>query len=163
MARNIRPIQPYVAVSSLDEIRAQPERQSFKLDWNEATVPPSPAVTKALQSYLSDCNQLNFYPELRSASLCVKLAEKHNLSADNFLVTNGSDDALNTICATFLDPRDEVLIVAPTYQHFEVFVQTRGSARRLRNVGRSAPRSELHLVGPRKWHRWCSGHHRFHW
>ena len=116
-----------MAVSSLDDIRARPERTAFKLDWNEATVPPSPAVTSALQAYLSGCNQLNLYPELKSASLCTKLAQLHTLSEDHFLVTNGSDDALNTICATYLDPRDEVLIVAPTYQHFEVFVQTRGA------------------------------------
>ena len=42
VARHIRDIKPYVAVSSLEEIQAKPDSASFKIDWNEATVPPTP-------------------------------------------------------------------------------------------------------------------------
>jgi len=42
------------------------------------------------------------------------------------LVTNGSDDALDLICKTFLDPDDEVVVPRPTYTHFLVFARAQG-------------------------------------
>jgi histidinol-phosphate aminotransferase len=42
-------------------------------------------------------------------------------------VTNGSDDGLNTLCTTYLDDEDCVLVASPTYLHFLVFVQARGA------------------------------------
>jgi histidinol-phosphate aminotransferase len=127
VAQHIRGIQPYVAVSSLEAMRSEPERESFKIDWNEATVPPSPAVSKAITEFLSNSHHLNLYPVLNSQNLIGCLADYHGLSQEQFLVTNGSDDALNTLCSTYLDVDDRVLVVSPTYQHFLVFVQSRGA------------------------------------
>ncbi|MBV72082.1 MAG: hypothetical protein CMH52_12210 [Myxococcales bacterium] len=127
IARHVRAIKPYQAVSSLDAMRSDPERESFKIDWNEATVPPSPAVTKAVMNFLSSSQHLNLYPVLNSTNLIARLAKHHGLPESQFLVTNGSDDALNTICGTYLDEGDQVLMVSPTYQHFLVFVQSRGA------------------------------------
>jgi histidinol-phosphate aminotransferase len=127
VGRHIRDIQPYVAVSSLEAMRGEPNRESFKIDWNEATVPPSPAVVRAITDFLSNSHHLNLYPVLNSRNLVGRLAEYHGLSEDQFLVTNGSDDALNTLCSTYLDVDDRVLVVSPTYQHFLVFVQSRGA------------------------------------
>lgn len=127
VARTVRELQPYQAVSSLDEIAARPEQVPHKLDWNEATVPPSPAVIAAITRFLGNTHHLNWYPVLNSTNLIEKLARFHGLSGDRLLITNGSDAALDTICATYLDPGDQVLIAAPTYQHFLVFAQSRGA------------------------------------
>lgn len=127
VARRVMGIKPYVAVSSLDAIEARPGERAFKIDWNEATVPPSPRVTEAITNFLENSQNLNLYPVLNSTNLIEKLAAFHGLSEDMFLVTNGSDDGLNTLCTTFLDDDDTVLVAAPTYQHFLVFVQSRGA------------------------------------
>lgn len=127
VASMVRAVKPYQAVSSLDEIASRPGQVPLKLDWNESTVPPSPRVLEAIQSFLSNTHHLNWYPVLNSANLAEKLADFYDVSSDQILVTNGSDDALNTVCATYLEPGDTVLVASPTYQHFLVFAQSRGA------------------------------------
>jgi histidinol-phosphate aminotransferase len=120
-------LSPYKPVSSLTRIWDHPSQVPFKLDWNEASVPPSPRVYSAIVEFLSFSNHLNWYPELGSISLCSALAERNNLSCDNVLVTNGSDDALELVCKAYLEPGDRVLVPMPTYTHFLVYVQARGA------------------------------------
>ena len=123
----VRNVKPYQAVSSLDDIRERPGQVPHKLDWNEATVPPSPRVGQAIVKFLTDPHHLNWYPVLNSTNLIERLAAFHKLPADHFLVSNGSDDALDTVCKTFLSEGDTVLVASPTYQHFLVFAQSRGA------------------------------------
>ena len=111
----------------MDRIWERPGQQHFKLDWNEASVPPSPRVYQAIVSFLSNSNHLNWYPELGSRSLATSLSEYTGIDADQILITNGSDDALDLVCKTFLGPGDRALVPQPTYTHFLVYVQTRGA------------------------------------
>ncbi|MCA9538910.1 MAG: histidinol-phosphate aminotransferase family protein [Myxococcales bacterium] len=127
IATPVRAVRPYQAVSSLELIHARPEQVPHKLDWNEATVPPSPRVIEAITAFLQNAHHLNWYPVLNSTNLIERLAAFHGVAPDRLLVTNGSDDALSTICTTYLDPTDAVLLASPTYQHFLVFAQTRGA------------------------------------
>ena len=50
---------------------------------------------------------------------------------DAILVTNGSDDALDLVCRTYLEPGDDVVVVWPTYGHFLIYVKARGVQPRL--------------------------------
>ena len=120
-------LSPYKPVSSLMRIWENPKQVSYKLDWNESTIPPSPKVYQAIVRFLSYANHLNWYPELGSTSLAEALTEYVNLDAENILVTNGSDDALELVCKAYLGPDDRVLVPVPTYTHFFVYVQARGS------------------------------------
>ncbi len=127
VARNVRSLEPYNAVSSLEHISERPEQTPHKLDWNESTVPPSPKVHLAITNFLAGAHNLNWYPVLNSANLVERLAAHHSVVAERFLVTNGSDDALATMCQTYLDEGDVVLVASPTYQHFLVFARGRGA------------------------------------
>ncbi|MBU0550743.1 histidinol-phosphate aminotransferase family protein [Myxococcota bacterium] len=127
LAEPIQAISPYQAVSSLDEIQARPGLPAYKLDWNESTVPPSPKVAEAIRAFLDQAQHLNWYPVLNSANLAARLEAFYGVGRDRVLVTNGSDDALSTICTTYLNPEDPVLVISPTYQHFLVFAQSRGA------------------------------------
>ncbi len=128
VAPTIQALTPYEAVSSQAAIEAQPDHHtSFKLDWNESTVAPSPRVSEAIADYLHNGRGLNWYPKLGSEDLIEALEEYTGVSGDHLLATNGSDDALRLICSTFLDDRDEVVIPVPTYNHFMVFAQSRGA------------------------------------
>ena len=44
VSSRIRNLKPYDPVSSLQTIKSRPGITHFKLDWNEATIPPSPKV-----------------------------------------------------------------------------------------------------------------------
>lgn len=127
VAGPIRQLEPYKAVSSLEHIHQNPQVEPHKLDWNEATVPPSPRVIEAITAFLGNTHHLNWYPVLNSTNLIERLARFHGVSGERMLITNGSDDALNTICTTYLDAGDRVLVASPTYQHFLVFAQSRGA------------------------------------
>lgn len=127
VARGVARLSPYEPTTSLDHIQAHAWQTPFKLDWNEATIPPSPRVLEAIARFLGNSHHLNWYPELYSRRLQESLAGYTDLpSADHLLVTNGSDDALALVCNTFLDPADEVVVPSPTYTHFLVFAQAKG-------------------------------------
>ena len=128
VARSAKRLRPYDPTTSLGKIHAKPKQKPFKLDWNESTVPPSPCVTAALESFLRSSHHggLHWYPELYSRELQRSLAGYTGLTPEHLLVTNGSDDALALVCNTFLDPADEVVVPTPTYTHFLVFAQADG-------------------------------------
>lgn len=128
VAPAVAELTPYEAVTSQAAIEALPDGQTtFKLDWNEATVPPSPRVNEAIQAYLQGERDLNWYPRLGSRQLLESLESYTGLDADQMLATNGSDDALQLICNTFLSEGDRVVAPVPTYNHFLVFARSRGA------------------------------------
>lgn len=127
-AQSVRQLVPYEAVASQRAIDGlQGSSPIFKLDWNESTIAPSPAVQQAITQYVMHGPGLNWYPELSSRSLLLALSDYTNVRPDQLMVTNGSDDALHLICSTFLDQNDEVVVPVPTYNHFVVFAQSKGA------------------------------------
>jgi histidinol-phosphate aminotransferase len=128
VARAVAELKPYEAVSSQRAIEALGGTSPiFKLDWNESTIPPSPNVQRVLSNFITQGANLNWYPELGSRSLLLGLSDYTGVRPDSLLVTNGSDDALHLICASFLDAGDEVVVPVPTYNHFIVFAQAKGA------------------------------------
>lgn len=127
VSRSVASLTPYEAANragSPDPARAS---RIFKLDWNEATIAPSPRVIDAIQQFMLNDGGLNWYPELGSPRLREKLSGYTGVDADSILVTNGSDEALALICNTYLDAGDKVVVPVPTYNHFVVFAQSRGA------------------------------------
>ncbi len=127
VSRYVRNVAPYDAVSSLEKIRQRSQITHYKLDWNESTQSPSTKVYQALKEYLETANGLNWYPPLFSNDLREKLALYVGSEKDNILVTNGSDDSLELIMKTFLDPGDSLVTQYPTYQHALLFARSRGA------------------------------------
>lgn len=70
-----------------------------KLNTNENPYSPSPAVDEALKAALGD--SLRLYPDPRSMALREEAARLHELSADQVIVGNGSDDILNLLTRAF--------------------------------------------------------------
>src|SRR5688500_1888772 len=54
------------------------------------------------------------------------LARLHNLHTDNIIVTNGGDELLRLLLATFLDTDECVGIAAPSYSLYDVLVAAHG-------------------------------------
>ncbi len=129
LSDSVQNIEPYSPTSSRDKIETSKSNlEPLKLDWNESTIAPSPKVKEALKkALLENDNMLNWYPELFSESLRSKLSEYTGRKHNEILVTNGSDDALELICKTFLDPEDQVVTQYPTYTHFFIYVESRGA------------------------------------
>ena len=129
---HIEHLSPYDAVSSLASIAALPKGVvPLKLDWNESAVAPSPEVVKAIQAYLGNTHHLNWYPDITASRLRDGISRYTGVGAEQVLVTNGSDEALDLLCRTFVDPGDDVVLVWPTYGHFLVFARSRGITPRM--------------------------------
>jgi len=116
----IKNLSPYSPTSSMDTINDREKQKPYKLDWNEATILPSPKVLEAMNKYLSGMNHLNWYPEILSRSLKKKLSTYVDLPEKNIIVTNGSDDALELVNKVFVNEGDRVIVPIPTYTHFYV-------------------------------------------
>lgn len=98
----------------------------MKLDWNEATIPPSPRVIQAVQSALLS-NRLNWYPDVNNQSLIGKLAGYSKVPVSQILYFPGSDTIHEYIAKAFINAGDKVLIISPTYDNFRATVQSVGA------------------------------------
>lgn len=76
---------------------------------------PPDALNLALSRHAADA--LTRYPEPDSAGLRQALAERHGVSADQVLVTNGACEAIDLLMAS-LTPR-RVVVLAPAFTEYE--------------------------------------------
>jgi histidinol-phosphate aminotransferase len=104
------------------------ERQGeiLKLDSNEADTRPSPLVYDRIREFLVT-GHLNWYPDLEAARLRESLSGYTSRPPGQIRVYNGSDSALESICRTFLERGDHVVISSPTYDNFRVFAEGLGA------------------------------------
>jgi len=120
-----RAIRPRRAVEAMRAYHPPLEGRGRKLrlDFNENTVGCSPAVRRALRKMTSEATSM--YPEQETVRR--KLARHFSVSADELLLTNGTDDALHLVTDTFVDRGDEVLIVEPTFAMYRFYSELAGA------------------------------------
>lgn len=123
--RIVARLQAYRVVSSRSRF-CQSANSALKLDWNEATAPPSPRVFEALSGFLAT-GRLNWYPDPNATELRRRLAGYTGRSSAGIQVFNGSDSALDYLARTFVSAGDHVLICSPCYDNFRVSVEGLGA------------------------------------
>ncbi|RLA12314.1 MAG: histidinol-phosphate transaminase, partial [Gammaproteobacteria bacterium] len=98
----------------------QPQDQQYiKLNTNENPYPPSPAVTKAINSYAVE--NLRRYPDPESRQLRQALAAYTGLECEQIFVGNGSDEVLAHSFKTFFQGRDDILFPDIGYSFYPVY------------------------------------------
>lgn len=120
--KSVAELNPYINGRHSNEVFEHSTR-TMKLDSNESSVSPSPRVIAALTEFLQK-SPLNWYPDVNSTELIKKLSLYTELPEEYIQTFNGSDHALETICRTFLEPDNEVIMCMPTYDHFRVYAQS---------------------------------------
>jgi histidinol-phosphate aminotransferase len=93
-------------------------RQALRLDFNENTFAPSPAVLRRLQALTAE--DMTIYPERAPVEAIV--AKHFGLPNDQVLLTNGVDEAIHLMACAFLDEGDEALICTPTFFMYDVSI-----------------------------------------
>jgi histidinol-phosphate aminotransferase len=117
-------LKPRGAVQSLHAYRPPlAGREGLRLDFNESTIGCSPRVLASLHSL--DAEALARYPEREPVERVV--AAFLGLDANQVLLTNGVDEAIHLLCATYLDPGDEGIIVVPTFAMYSLFAKAEGA------------------------------------
>jgi len=97
----------------------------LRLDFNENTVGCSPKVIECLRKYLT-ADALSVYPEYTEA--ITSLAEFFGVAADEFTMTNGTDEAIQLVVNTYVDDADEVLLLKPSYAMYRFYAEVAGAA-----------------------------------
>lgn len=109
-------IPPYIPGRSVESIKEEfGLTKVYKLASNENPLGPSPKAVKAIKRYLKNIHR---YPDPDANGLKKKLAEKFNLTPDNFLIGNGAAEIIDLIALALIDPDDEVLLSYPTFPKY---------------------------------------------
>jgi histidinol-phosphate aminotransferase len=118
-------IRPRKAIERLSQYRPPQEGRGGKmrLDFNENTVGCVRQVVRALNRALSP-EMLTRYPEYDEGRRT--LAAYFRVAPEELVLTNGTDDAIKTLCDTFVDPDDALLVPAPTFPVYEFFHSVAG-------------------------------------
>lgn len=101
------------------------ESSTLKLDWNEATIPPSPKVISAIEKSLKS-GRLNWYPNINNTQLLNSLAKYNCVSVDNVQYFASSDSLHEYVVRCFVSISDRILVVSPTYDNFRAVAESNG-------------------------------------
>ncbi len=99
-------------------VQPDPREEYIKLNSNENPFPPSPKVKNVLRSLAYE--DLRLYPDPLSGELRQKIGKLYDVSADQVICGNGSDDILNIIVRTFAQPGEAVGFHVPTFPLYRI-------------------------------------------
>ena len=99
-------------------------KEYLLMDFNESPEPPPPSVGRALQDYLVEGN-LHVYPHY--GSFCEELGQYVGVSADQLLLTNGSDQGIDVVLRCLLEPDTNLVMAMPGFTMFKQTVDTIGA------------------------------------
>jgi histidinol-phosphate aminotransferase len=117
-------LEARLAIQNLKEYRPPLSgRQGLRLDFNENTQGPSPAVLRRLRELRAE--ELARYPEREPIERFT--ATSLGVSPQEILLTNGIDEAIHLICQTFLEAADEALLVVPTFAMYALLAAGTGA------------------------------------
>ncbi|WP_158945896.1 histidinol-phosphate transaminase [Granulicella sp. S190] len=120
LVTEVKTVQPRKAVLDMPEYHPPlAGRDALRLDFNENTAAPSPRVMEVLRTLTAE--GLTKYPEREPVERIV--AKHFGLRPEQVLLTNGVDEAIHLMCATFLEAEDEALISTPTFFMYDVNIK----------------------------------------
>jgi histidinol-phosphate aminotransferase len=96
----------------------------LRLDFNENTVGASPKVAEFLKNHLG-AEGLSIYPEY--AETKAALAGFFAVPEDRFLLTNGTDEAIQVLINTFVDDGGEAVTLHPSYAMYRFYAELAGA------------------------------------
>ena len=96
----------------------------IRLDFNENTVGASLRVIESLREHLTQ-EGLSVYPEYFEVKK--ELGEFFGVDPDDFILTNGTDEAIQVLMNTYVDDGDEVLLLRPSYAMYRFYAEVAGA------------------------------------
>lgn len=115
--KNILKFQAYVPGKPIAEVKRELGLKSvIKLASNENPLGPSPKAVQALKKGLKN---VFLYPD-SGLLLKDKIAGKLDLQPSNVILGNGSDELIEIIGKTFLNPEDEIIVSADGFIRYKM-------------------------------------------
>jgi histidinol-phosphate aminotransferase len=123
----LRNLSPYkVASHKIWDVPARERNKILKLDWNEATIPPSPLVHSRLRELMEQNPSYNLYPSTYNEKLHSMFADYSGVPKENIQYFASSDVVHEYIARVFISVGDPVLILGPTYDNFRLTCEAQG-------------------------------------
>lgn len=97
----------------------------LRLDFNENTLGCSPKVIETLQKWLT-ADRLTIYPEYADAMR--DLAAFFRVRPTEFVLTNGTDEAIQILINTYVQDGDDVVTLKPSYAMYRFYSDIAGAA-----------------------------------
>jgi histidinol-phosphate aminotransferase len=96
----------------------------LRLDFNENTVGCSPRVAEFLRGAIGG-ELLATYPDYEVPRR--ELASFLGVAVDELMLTNGTDEAIQVLVNTFVEPGDEVIVLTPSYAMYRFYAEVMGA------------------------------------
>jgi histidinol-phosphate aminotransferase len=117
-------IKPYALGKSLEEIKSEYNLQVIrKMSDNENVYGFSPQVTKAISENLT---QIFYYPDGTTSTLISKLANFYEVSENQFIIGNGSEEMIRMLTRAYIRHGDEAIMADITFPRYETNVVIEG-------------------------------------
>ena len=124
----LRNFTPYKAAShKVWSVSKEERKKILKLDWNEATISPSPEVVKRIEALVKDSQFYNLYPATTNEELLCLLSRYIGLPKENIQYFASSDSLHEYIAKLYITVGDPVLILGPTYDNFRLTAEVCGA------------------------------------
>jgi histidinol-phosphate aminotransferase len=122
-----KPLAPRPAVANMAPYSPPTGGRAGKLrlDFNENTIGCSPKVIEFLKRNLT-ADALTVYPEYVEARQ--ELAAFFAVSPQEFILTNGTDEAIQVLINTFVDDGQDVLLLKPSYAMYRFYAELAGAS-----------------------------------
>jgi histidinol-phosphate aminotransferase len=131
----IRTLVPYSPGKPIEEVeREYAIANSIKLASNENPLGPSPKAVSAIKERL---DELHLYPDGDCFYLKTGLAKKLQLSPEQLIFGNGSNEIIELAVRIFLRPGDEAVMAQQAFVVYQLAVQATGG------VSRAVPLSDF--------------------
>src|ERR1035441_5467642 len=112
----------------------------LRLDFNENTVGCSPRVIDAIRTCVT-ADALAVYPEYSDAKQAI--AAYFHVKPEQFVFTNGTDEAIQVYINTYIDDGQEVLVLKPAYAMYRFYADVAGA--KIKEVAYPQPEMEFPL------------------
>jgi len=100
-----------------------PESEVLLLAANENVLGPSPLAIKATHDAVKEAH---LYPDGACSILRNKIASKHNVSGDRIVIGNGSNEIIELLIRTFVQPGETVVTAWPSFVVYRLVTQAHG-------------------------------------
>ncbi|MFZ0475902.1 MAG: histidinol-phosphate transaminase [Halobacillus sp.] len=112
----LRDMKPYKPGKGIEEVKKEYGLERIvKLASNENPFGFSPKVKQELPELITN---LEIYPDGYAAAVRRKVAEFINVNDNQLIFGNGSDEVVQIICRTFLEPGANTIMAAPTFPQY---------------------------------------------
>ncbi|HZJ56993.1 MAG TPA: histidinol-phosphate transaminase [Clostridia bacterium] len=117
----INNLNPYIPGKPISEVQRELGLDRvIKLASNENPLGNSPAASKAVKDWAQN---MAIYPDGNSADLKAALSEKLGVGPEQLLFGSGTDQILEIIAQTYINPGDNAIMGDPSFPRYETVVR----------------------------------------